>query len=51
MFCCCLVEAVAYKINIDELNSEDTKDIIRSAFGASIRSHELAQEEMLEMCI
>lgn len=51
MFCCCLVEAVAYKINIDKLNSEDTKDIIRSAFGASIRSHELAQQEMLEMCI
>jgi hypothetical protein len=40
-----------YKIDVDALNTEETKDMIRSAFGASIRSHELAQEEMLEMCI
>lgn len=51
VFCCCLVEALAYKINVDELNDEDSKDMIRSTFGASIRSHQLAQEEMLEMCI
>lgn len=51
VFCSCLVEALTYKINIDALNHDDSKDMIRSTFGAAIRSHQLAQEEMLEMCI
>lgn len=46
-----MTEAVAYKITIDELNREDANEFINRAFGASIRSHELAQEEMLEMVI
>lgn len=51
VFCLCLVEAIAYKINTDETNEYESKELIRMAFGASIKSHKLAEEEMLEMCI
>ena len=49
VFCACLIEAIAYKIVVEELETEEAKDFIRKAIGASISSHHIAQDDLLQM--
>ena len=48
VFCLALEEAIAFKITMDELDNDASNEFIYRAFGASMRSHEQAREEMLD---
>lgn len=49
VFCGCLTEAISYKLDIEALGAQEAKDFIRMAIGASIKSHEIAREELMEL--
>lgn len=48
VFCLALEEAIAYKIEMDELDKDEGNEFIYRAFGASMRSQEQSREEMLD---